>query len=112
MRTKAGPGPALLARRGSVRIPWCSLSAADVLPQWGAGACVHVCACLSDVCCVLASILNIVLYREMRQGWEGRVGRGRPPHSPHGGSGVGARGPPRVWPGPGPTLGLARKGFQ
>lgn len=84
MRTKAGPGSALLARQGSVCIPWCSLSAAGILPQWGAGARVHVCACLSDVCCVLASILNIVLYREMRQGWEGRVGRGRPPRSPHG----------------------------
>ena len=110
VRTKAGRCPALLARRGSVCIPWCSLSAADVLPLLGAGARVHVCACLSDVYCVLASILKIVLYREMRQGWEGR---GRPPRPPHGGvSGVGARGPQRVWPGPGPTLGLARKGFQ
>lgn len=50
MRTKAGPGSALLAGQGSVCIPWCSLSAAGVLPQWGAGAvCMCVRACLMYV---------------------------------------------------------------
>lgn len=43
-----GSGPALLSG-GPVCIPWCSLSAADVPPQLGADARVHVCACLSDV---------------------------------------------------------------
>lgn len=46
----------------AVCIPWCSLSAAAVLPSW-ADACVHVCV---PVWCILcsASILKIVLYRD------------------------------------------------
>lgn len=61
MRTK-GHKPCPPCWEEVVCIPWCSLSAADVLPFW-ADACVHVCACLSDVLC-LASILKIVLYRD------------------------------------------------
>lgn len=49
MRTK-GHSPTLLAGRRSYAFLG-ALSAADVLPFW-ADACVHVCACLSDVYCV------------------------------------------------------------
>ena len=47
MRTK-GHEPCPSCWEEVVCIPWCSQSAADVLPCW-ADACVHVCACLSDV---------------------------------------------------------------
>lgn len=67
---------------GVVCIPWCSLSAADVLPLW-ADACVHVCVCVPVQCILcLASILKIVLYRDAVE-WESRVGRGRQPCSQH-----------------------------
>lgn len=77
MRTK-GHKPCPSCWEEVVCIPWCSLSAADVLPFW-ADACVHVCACLSDVLC-LASILKIVLYRDAVNR-ESRVGRERQPCS-------------------------------
>lgn len=97
--------------RGSVCIPWCSLSAADVLP-FGADACIHVCACLSNVYCVLASILKIVLYRKMQRGREGRAGGGKPPCSQRWGSGDGSERAVKGLAWPRLPLGLSTKGLS
>lgn len=109
VRTRgSGPAP---APRGSVRIPWCSPSAAGVPPEWRGRTCACVCVPACPTCSVLASILKLVLYREMwRDGRAEWVERSHPTPSAGvwGGSKRASKG---LAPAP-PPHGLSTKGLS